>query len=305
MSGEMFSTTTVPVEYLSHTKAVVTVGVLALLWAWETWLPFFERRERRLRHAGRNLAVALLNTVVLAVVFSTGITFVAGWAQERGLGLLHVVGLGSPARLLLAVIFLDGWMYLWHRANHTIPLLWRFHRMHHSETEMDVTTATRFHLGEHVGASVLRAGLIPLLGFEVWQLIVYDTLLIAVTMLHHANISLGRYDRWLRWLIVTPDMHKVHHSSWRPETDSNYSTVFSVWDRLARTFRMRADPKTLRFGLPEFPDPGWQTVWGMWKTPFVNPASENAEPVAQESGESAQRLRQSAAGQFDLVPRKE
>jgi sterol desaturase/sphingolipid hydroxylase (fatty acid hydroxylase superfamily) len=284
----MFATTTVPdpgvgpVEYLSHIKAAVTVGVLAVLWGWETWLPFFERRERRLRHAGRNLAVALLNTVALAVAFSTGIMFVAGWAQERGLGLLHALDLGNPARLVLALVLLDGWMYLWHRANHTIPLLWRFHRMHHSDTQMDVTTATRFHLGEHVGASVLRAGLIPLLGFEVWQLIVYDTLLIGVTMLHHANVSLGRYDRWLRWLIVTPDMHKVHHSSWRPETDSNYSTVFSVWDRLARTFRMRADPKTLQFGLPDFPGPGWQTVWGMLKTPFVNPAPSPGQQLSEE-----------------------
>ncbi len=81
--------------------------------------------------------------------------------------------------------------------------------------------------------------------------------------------------------------------------------MFSVWDRLARSLRMRSDPRTLRFGLPEFPDPGWQTVWGMWKTPFMNPASDNAEPVAQESGESALQLRQSGAGQFDLVPRKE
>jgi sterol desaturase/sphingolipid hydroxylase (fatty acid hydroxylase superfamily) len=150
---------------------------------------------------------------------------------------------------------------------------------------------------------VLRAGLIPLLGFEVWQLIVYDTLLIAVTMLHHANVSLGGYDRWLRYLIVTPDMHKVHHSSWRPETDSNYSTVFSVWDRLARTFRMRADPKTLEFGR-RHSRPGWQTVWGCGR-PFVNPASENAEPVAQESEDSALGLRQLAADQFDFVPRKE
>jgi sterol desaturase/sphingolipid hydroxylase (fatty acid hydroxylase superfamily) len=211
----MFATTTIPVEYLSHTKAAVTVGVLAVLWVWETSLPFFERREARLRHAGRNLAVALLNTVVLAAAFSTGSTFVAAWAQEQGFGLLHVLDLGSPVRLVLALVLLDGWMYLWHRANHTIPVLWRFHRMHHSETEMDVTTATRFHLGEHIGASLLRVGLIPVLGFEVCQLIVYDTVLIAVTMLHHANVSLGRSDRWLRWLIVTPDMHKVHHSSWR------------------------------------------------------------------------------------------
>jgi sterol desaturase/sphingolipid hydroxylase (fatty acid hydroxylase superfamily) len=101
-------------------------------------------------------------------------------------------------------------------------------------------------------------------------------------MLHHANISLGRYDRWLRWVIVTPDMHKVHHSSWRPETDSNYSTVFSVWDRLARSFRMRADPKTLHFGLPEFPDPDWQTVLGMLRTPFVTPQKHSAEAVGVE-----------------------
>jgi len=282
MSGELFATTTIPVEYLSHTKPAITVGVLAVLWAWETWLPFFEPRGRRLRHAGRNLAVALLNTVVLAVAFSTGINFVAGWAQEQGWGLLHALDLGSPARLVLALVLLDGWMYLWHRANHTIPFLWRFHRMHHSDTAMDVTTATRFHLGEHVGASFLRAALILALGFEVWQLIVYDTLLIFVTMLHHANISLGRYDRWLRWLIVTPDMHKVHHSSWRPETDSNYSTVFSVWDRLARTCRMRADATTLQFGLPDFPDPDWQTLWGMLRTPFTNPTPSQGQLLLDE-----------------------
>ena len=278
----MFATTTVPVEYLGYTKAAVTVGLLALLWAWETWLPFFERRDGRLRHAGRNLAVALLNTVALAVAFSTGIAFVAGRAREQGLGLLHVLDLGAPGRLVLALVLLDGWMYLWHRANHTIPLLWRFHRMHHSETVMDVTTATRFHLGEHVGASTFRAGLIPLLGLEVWQLIIYDTVLVGVTMLHHANVSLGRSDHWLRWLIVTPDMHKVHHSSLRPETDSNYSTVFSLWDRLARTFRMRDDPKTLQFGLPEFPNPGWQTVWGMLRTPFVTPRKDSGAPLHEE-----------------------
>src|SRR5262249_53427854 len=85
---------------------------------------------------------------------------------------------------------------------------------------MDVTTATRFHLGEHVGSSLLRLGLIPLLGFDVWNLAVYDGLLIGIIMFHHADISIGRWDRWLRLLIVTPFMHKVHHSDWRPETDS-------------------------------------------------------------------------------------
>ena len=148
--------------------------------------------------------------------------------------------------------------------------------MHHSDRRMDVTTATRFHLGEHIGASLLRLGLIPLIGFEVWNLVVYDMLVVAVTQFHHSDVSIGRWDRWLRPFIVTPDMHKVHHSDWRCETDSNYSTVLSVWDRLAATFRMRSDPKTLVFGLEEFTDPRWQSWWGMMKTPFVDPTKTPA-----------------------------
>jgi sterol desaturase/sphingolipid hydroxylase (fatty acid hydroxylase superfamily) len=206
-------------------------------------------------------------------VFGSLTVIVAGWTETNHYGLLHALGLAEQVQFVLALALLDGWMYVWHRANHVIPVLWRFHRMHHSDRQMDVTTATRFHLGEHVGAAVLRIGLIPLLGFEVWNLVVYDTLVIGITQFHHANISLGRWDRWLRLFIVTPDMHKVHHSDCQPETDSNYSTVFSWWDRLVVTFRMRADPKTIVFGLKEFTAPAWQGWWGMLKTPFVNPNS--------------------------------
>jgi sterol desaturase/sphingolipid hydroxylase (fatty acid hydroxylase superfamily) len=202
----------------------------------------------------------------------------AGWAERNQYGLLNNFGFAWRLRFVLALVLLDGWMYVWHRANHAIPLLWRFHRMHHSDRQMDVTTATRFHLGEHVGSSVLRLGLIPLLGFEVWNLVVYDILVIAITQFHHADISIGRCDRLLRLLIVTPNMHKVHHSDWRPETDSNYSTVLSVWDRIFRSFRMRSDPKMQLFGLSDFNDARWQTWWGMMKTPFVNP---NPTPIQQ------------------------
>jgi sterol desaturase/sphingolipid hydroxylase (fatty acid hydroxylase superfamily) len=250
-------------------KRAVPVVLLALFWGWETWRPFFGQSGRRWRHAGRNLAVALTNTVVLALLFGSATVAVAEWAGRNQLGLLNALDLAGPVRFALALVLLDAWMYVWHRANHRLPVLWRVHRMHHSERAMDVTTATRFHLGEHVGASVLRLGLIPLLGFGVWEIAAYETLVIAVTQFHHADISVGRLDRWLRLLIVTPDMHKVHHSDWRPETDSNYATVLSVWDRLAGTFRMRPDPRTIVFGLEEFTDPAWQTWRGMWATPFV------------------------------------
>lgn len=262
---------------LGHAKWVVSIAVLAVCWSWESWLPYFGGHAQRWRHAGRNLTVALVNTAILAVIFGTALATVADWVARERLGLLQRLNLNDPGRLLLALVLLDAWSYLWHRANHFVPFLWRFHRMHHSDPAMDVTTATRFHLGEHLGASVLRLALIPLLGLELAHLLVYDTLLVAVTMFHHADISLGRVDRWLRWLIVTPDMHKVHHSDWRPETDSNYATVLSVWDRLAGTFRMRADLKSLRFGLTDFAEADWQTVRGMLVTPLATPeVSRNA-----------------------------
>jgi sterol desaturase/sphingolipid hydroxylase (fatty acid hydroxylase superfamily) len=255
-------------------KRVVPLLLLVLFWCWETWRPFFGQREGRWRHAAHNLAIALLNAIILGLVFGSATLMVANWTEENELGLLNHLGLAGPGRFLFALVLLDGWMYIWHRANHAIPLLWRFHRMHHSDRHMDVTTATRFHLGEHVSASVLRLGLVPLLGFAVWNLVVYDTLVIAITQFHHADISLGWGDRWLRWLVVTPDMHKVHHSDRRAETDSNYSTVLSVWDRLARSFRLRAEPKSIVFGLKEFTDRGWQTFGGMLKTPFGNPEND-------------------------------
>jgi sterol desaturase/sphingolipid hydroxylase (fatty acid hydroxylase superfamily) len=160
------------------------------------------------------------------------------------------------------LVLLDCWMYFWHWANHVIPFLWRFHRTHHSDWHMNVTTATRFHLGEHVISTALKLGLIPLLGLEVWHLLVYDTLVIAVTQFHHADISMGRWDHWLRLVVVTPDMHKVHHSDRYRETNSNYSTVLSIWDRLFGSFRKRDDPATIVFGLKELADPDWQSVGG-------------------------------------------
>jgi sterol desaturase/sphingolipid hydroxylase (fatty acid hydroxylase superfamily) len=250
-------------------KPGFTIVCLAAFWLWESLDPFFLRRHR-LRHAGHNLTIAVLNTVVLALLFGAVTVVVASWTKRNELGLLHQIEMPPWLRLLSAVVLLDAWLYAWHRANHRIPFLWRFHRMHHADRDMDVTTATRFHLGEHLGGSVIRLGLIPLLGFEVLHLLIYETLVVGVTMFHHANISLGRWDAPLRWLVVTPFMHKVHHSRWRLETDSNYSTLFSCWDRLFGSFRMRDDCATLDLGLDDFDDPRWQTVSGMLATPFVS-----------------------------------
>ncbi|MDF1744155.1 MAG: sterol desaturase family protein, partial [Gimesia sp.] len=146
--------------------------------------------------------------------------------------------------------------------NHRIPLFWRFHRMHHSDPYMDVSTATRFHWGELIFSTLFRLLIIPLLGLQAWHIIVYGMLVFLSTQFHHANISIGRVDRFFRWFFVSPDMHKIHHSQIPEETNSNYSTVFSIWDRLAGTFRMRTDLKNIHFGLSEFEQPQWQTLIG-------------------------------------------
>jgi sterol desaturase/sphingolipid hydroxylase (fatty acid hydroxylase superfamily) len=289
MDLSFLSSTIMSSESAALVKRGLPIVLLALFWSWESWRPFFGRRDDRWKHAGRNLSIALLNTLILGVVFGGFTVTVAEWAQRNQYGLLHALGLATPIRFVLALIFLDAWMYVWHWANHAIPQLWRFHRMHHSDRSMDVTTATRFHLGEHVGSSLLRLGLIPVLGFELWDLVAYDTVVLAITHFHHADISIGRLDRWLRWVIVTPFMHKVHHSDCQLETDSNYSTVLSIWDRLAGTFRMRSDVKTIVFGLDEFSRPSWQTCWGMWKTPFVNDPYQDSITVPQESELRAKR----------------
>jgi sterol desaturase/sphingolipid hydroxylase (fatty acid hydroxylase superfamily) len=290
---------TIALDDLHHIKLVVPVVLLALFWCWETGQPYLGQREGRVRHAAHNLAIALFNTVFLGLFFGFVTATVAAYTEENEYGLLSTLNLTGTLRFVVALVLLDCWMYVWHRANHTIPLLWRFHRMHHSDQHVDVTTATRFHLGEHLGAALLRLGLIPLLGFDVWNLLAYDTLVIAITQFHHADISIAWWDRPLRWLIVTPYMHKVHHSDWREETDSNYSTVLSVWDHLFRSFRMRSDPKTLVFGLAEFTQPAWQSWWGMMRTPFVTPGQQPTR--SQDAGGGSARRPLDAANHHGAV----
>jgi sterol desaturase/sphingolipid hydroxylase (fatty acid hydroxylase superfamily) len=268
--------------WLPLLRPAFAVLALAALWCWESWRPFFRVERGRLRHAARNLGLALTNRLLLFAAFGTATVAVTEWSAFHQLGMLPALGWPWPVRTVAAFLLLDAWTYLWHRANHRIPFLWRFHRMHHADGRMDVTTATRFHLGELAASASLRLGLIPLAGFAVEDLMLYDAVLLAVTQLHHANISLGRWDRPLRWLMVTPDMHKVHHSRLRPETDSNYASVLSVWDRIAGTFRARPDPATIDFGLEDFDDPKWQTLAGMWLTPFTSSTNlPTTEPETQ------------------------
>jgi sterol desaturase/sphingolipid hydroxylase (fatty acid hydroxylase superfamily) len=260
-------------QELNRWRSIVSLTLLVMLLAWESLVPFFVyftgSPSERVRHGLKNVALGVLNALFTGLVFAALWWATAAWARAKGFGVLHWLSLPGWARPALAFLLFDAWMYWWHRLNHRIPFLWRFHRTHHSDAKMDVTTANRFHIGEIALSSVLRVPVIALLGLQLWELALYEMAMFTVVQLHHANIALPTWlDRALRVVIVTPFMHKVHHSRWQPETDSNYSSLFSFWDRLFRTFRFRDDPHTIQFGLQEFDGAENHTLTGLLATPL-------------------------------------
>ena len=244
------------------------IAGLALFFIWESLAPFLPQEQRRL-HAARNLTIAGANVFLVGACCAGATVAVAEVTAAMGLGVLSQGRLSTAARILLGFVLLDVWTYWWHRGNHRWPLLWRFHRMHHSDLTLDVTSAVRFHSGELLLSAGLRLLLIPLFGLPLAALVLYDGVVVAATQFHHANIELGnRVDKVVRSLVVSPNMHKLHHSQLRIETDSNYATVFSCWDRLFGTYCQREDYREIQFGLPNLDAERFQTVKGLILTPF-------------------------------------
>lgn len=241
-----------------HTwQSRLAVGVIVLLLAWETAQPYLRlfahnRRGwlRRGRHALLNLAIGTLNALLTGLIFASIWLVATAWAAQHDVGLLHWIPLPAWLAWLLTVLLLDVWTYAWHRLSHVIPFFWRFHKLHHSDRAMDVTTASRFHTVEILLSSVLRVPVLVGIGCGIEQLALYELVLFAVVQFQHANIGLPEpLDRALRAVIVTPALHKVHHSVVRAECDSNFSSLLTWWDRLFRTLRISRDPKSIRFGV--------------------------------------------------------
>lgn len=276
----------------NYVPTLIIVSGLILLWTLETWLPAASGRQNRVRHAVRNLSLGLLNALTLGALATPLITQLSLRSEEAGFGLLRLFHLPPVASTITAILLFDGWMYLWHRANHQFPFLWRFHRVHHSDAEMDATSAVRFHTGEIFISSALRLAVIPLLGITPWQLLMYESLMMPVILFHHSNVNLpARLDRWLRVVIVSPAIHRVHNSRVQMETDSNYATVFSFWDRIGGTFRLRKDGRPVDFGLDEFDGDEWQRMSGLLTTPFTSVRVESHTAAFIGGNEMPRRLR--------------
>lgn len=272
-------------------KALFAAVTLVILWAGEMWLPFYSQfggdRAAHVRHDSRNLFIGILNSMVVSVVFSGLAVIAEVWGSANSYGLLRVYDLPPWASVALAIVLFDFWMYLWHRGNHAIPFLWRFHRMHHADPYMDATTGVRFHTVEVVLSFLTKIVAMQIIGMSIWHLALYEVLVLPVVLIHHSNVAIPRWmDRGLLLLIVTPAMHRVHHSRLRQETDSNYGSLFPYWDFALRSLCLRDDVEAVQIGLDEFDDDSYQTLPGMMlRTPISPPPASPSRRHQQDRRE--------------------
>jgi sterol desaturase/sphingolipid hydroxylase (fatty acid hydroxylase superfamily) len=208
--------------------------------------------HRRLAGAWReNFGLWLVDIAVLGAVCGACAWTVATWAQRHGFGLAGAIHLPWPLAALLTIAVLDLVSYLWHRANHRIPLLWRFHQVHHSDTTFTVTTALRFHPGELLLSLPLRMAAIVLLGGPPEAVLAFEVLFTFANLIEHGNINLPiRLETMLGRVLITPALHRHHHARRVDDLNSNFGTIFAIWDRLLATYRESTSARTVETGLP-------------------------------------------------------
>ena len=244
-------------------------GAFAVLLAMEWRFPL----RRRTRPTGRRV---LTNLLVSALAFAAGAGVVRpvaarliGWASAADFGLLRALPLPMAARLGLGVLLMDLTFYYWHRLNHELAILWRFHSAHHVDPDMDVTTSFRFHAGEILYSAGFRAAQVTLLGVGATTYVVYEAVFQASTLFHHSNLRVPiRLERLVNRVLVTPRMHGVHHSVRRREVNSNYSVVFRFWDALHRTLILNVPQAQISIGVSGYQEEGDNRFWRLLLQPF-------------------------------------
>lgn len=266
----------------SH-RALILAGGIAAFWIWESALPLFRFEYRKWPHALVNFFFTA-TTIVVNFALAFLLLRASEWAIAREFGLLFVLP-AMPLVLstiigLLVLDLVSAWLAHW--VSHKTPPLWKFHLVHHSDTHVDTTTANRHHPGESVVRFAFTALAVVIVGAPLWMVFLYQAMSVVLSQFNHANISIpAKLDRALSWVIVSPDMHKVHHHYVLPHTDSNYGNIFSVWDRLFGTFRT-IDRAQLVYGIDTHMAPEHhETIGALMAMPFRPKPQPTQKPSAQ------------------------
>ncbi len=253
-------------------RLVLFLGLFALLAAIEFRHPLRPHESHWTLRWSANLGLAFLGALLMRVLFPAAAIGFGLFAEKHGLGLMRVWNPGPVIAIVASMVLLDLAIYFQHVLFHFVPMLWRFHRVHHADMAFDITTAMRFHPLELLLSMAIKALVICLIGPPIIAIMLFEVLLNASSLFTHANIrSPARLDRLLRLAIVTPDMHRIHHSTVPAETNSNFSFNISLWDRVFGTYRRnsRVEQSTMLLGVDGLRDPSRVlTLRGMLALPF-------------------------------------
>jgi len=246
-------------------------GLLAVFAGFEALIPAVQEPPQREKRWPTNLGLGIMNIMLAPLAPVSGV-WGAQWAQDHGFGLLNVAGFPLWASIIFTFAIRDFAGYLFHVLMHRVLVFWRLHRVHHLDMHLDVSTSLRSHPLEFAVVFFTMVPLAIAFGFDPWALAAYEIILSVVNIYSHVNLRLPqRVDRLLRWIFVTPNMHCLHHSSFQPETDSNYGQVFSLWDRLFGTYSAapRAGYDAMQIGLAEIRDERASDLWWQIKSPAL------------------------------------
>ena len=271
-------------EHESTIRLGFFFGIFAVMACWELVTPCRSLTASKAQRWASNLLIVAINTLTVRLLFPTAAVGMALLATEQGWGILNNVALPQGLEVILAVVALDFAIYLQHVLFHAVPALWRLHMVHHSDVDIDVTTGARFHPVEIVLSILIKFAVILVLGPSATAVIAFEVLLNGAAMFNHSNIRIPpRIDRVLRLFIVTPDMHRVHHSVIKDETNSNFGFNLPWWDRLLGTYRVqpRLGHRHMVIGLRSFRDPAWLTLPRLLVLPFTHDARDY--PLNRES----------------------
>lgn len=255
-------------------RLLVFAALLAVMFLWEQFSPRRTPIVNQWQRRGNNLALVVTDTVVTTLLMPIAAVGAAGIAAMNGWGLLYSVEIPYWSKAVISYLLLDLIIYGQHILFHKSRWLWRLHRVHHTDLDFDVTTGLRFHPIEILLSMLIKIAAVIALGAPVVAVMLFEIVLNASAMFNHGNVYIPpRFDRWLRWLIVTPDMHRVHHSVLQYETDSNYGFNIPWWDRLFGTYRNQpvSGHQQMEIGLREFQGPGAVNIFWLLAQPFLNP----------------------------------
>ena len=240
---------------IAQTAALLGIAYVSFFLL-ERALPLRRHKARLLPRLLVNTAISLTAFAAAALLVQPAASAMLGYTEGRGFGVIPLLGLHGAAKFVAAFLLLDLTFYYWHVANHRIPVLWRFHNVHHIDPDLDVSTAFRFHFVE-VGLSAgFRAAQVLILGPSLATYVAYETVFVLATLFHHSSIRLPVFaERALNLVVVTPRMHGIHHSDIREESLSDFGVVFSWWDRLHRTLRIDVPQAQVNIGIPAYMNP--------------------------------------------------